>query len=561
VLARVSRNPSLTLLGALALIVATANPAAAPSGDLDTTFDGDGQLTTGFSAAAEVRSLAIQRDGKIVAAGRVDVSGTRDFALARYYADGSLDTSFDGDGKVTTDFDAGLDFGYAVATQGEGRIVVAGYADVSGTRDFALARYNADGSLDTTFDGDGKVTTDFAGGTDVAWGMTIQGDGKFVVAGLADVSGTGDFALARYNADGSLDTTFDSDGKVSTDFDGGSSDLAYAVALQGDGKIVAAGVAVISGTNDFALARYNADGSLDTTFAGAGLTTTDFGGGLDQASTLALQGDGKIVAAGRADISGAFDFPLVRYNADGSLDTTFDTDGKVTTDFAGDIDLAYGLTIQGDGKIVAAGRAVVSGNRNFALARYNPDGSLDTVFSGDGKVTTDFSGSFAQAYAVAIQGDGKIVAAGFAGADFALARYLSEDAGDLALSKVGPTGRVPTGREMTYTLTVTNIGPDASSGVTVTDQLPPSVTFVSATPSQGSPCGEADATVTCSLGTMGTGATATVDIVVKPTVPGTVTNTASVMGSTPDPNEGNNSDAENTSVCRITSRRSSIPCG
>src|SRR5688500_7833226 len=176
-LARFPRMRSLTLLGAVALVVAIANPAAAPPGDLDTTFDGDGQVTTNFAAGtAETRGLAIQGDGKIVAAGRVDGSGTRDFALARYNSDGSLATTRDGDGKVTTDFDAGLDFGYAVAIQADGKIVAAGYADVSGTRDFAVARYNADGSLDTTFDGDGKVTTDFADSTDVAWGMAIQGD-------------------------------------------------------------------------------------------------------------------------------------------------------------------------------------------------------------------------------------------------------------------------------------------------------------------------------------------------------------------------------------------------
>jgi uncharacterized repeat protein (TIGR01451 family) len=134
------------------------------------------------------------------------------------------------------------------------------------------------------------------------------------------------------------------------------------------------------------------------------------------------------------------------------------------------------------------------------------------------------------------------------------------DRADLALIKAGPPGRVPTGSNMTYTLTVPNNGPNPASGVTVTDQLPSSVTFVSATPSQGS-CSESGGVVTCNLGTMGNGATATVDIVVQPTVAGTVTNTASVTSSTEDPNEANNADSENTSVCRITSRRSSIPCG
>jgi uncharacterized delta-60 repeat protein len=218
----ISRKPRLTLLGVVALVVAMANPAAAPPGNLDTTFDGDGLVTTNFAAAAEARGLAIQGDGKIVVAGRVDAPGSRDFALARYNTDGSLDPALDTDGKVTTDFDAGLDFGYAVAIQADGKIVTAGYADVSGSRDFALARYNPDGSLDTAFDGDGKVTTDFAGSADVAWGMVIQGDGKIVVAGLADVSGTGDFALARYNPDGSLDTAFEGDGRVTTDVDAGA---------------------------------------------------------------------------------------------------------------------------------------------------------------------------------------------------------------------------------------------------------------------------------------------------------------------------------------------------
>jgi uncharacterized repeat protein (TIGR01451 family) len=139
-------------------------------------------------------------------------------------------------------------------------------------------------------------------------------------------------------------------------------------------------------------------------------------------------------------------------------------------------------------------------------------------------------------------------------------RYTAPAAGDLALTKTDPPGRAPTGRDMTYTVTVNNLGPDAAAGVTVVDQLPPSVTFVSATPTQGT-CEESGGLVTCNLGTIGSGAIGTVDIVVKPTVPGTITNTASVGSSTHDPNEGNNADSEVTSVCRITSRRSSIPCG
>jgi uncharacterized delta-60 repeat protein len=364
-LARFPRRPGLTLVGAVALVIAIANPAAAPPGDLDPTFDGDGKVTTDFAGIFAVAgAVAIQGDGKIVAAGTTaDVSGISDFALARYNTDGSLDTAFDGDGKVTTDFAGLSDEANAISIQGDGKIVAAGVARIglNGPQDFALARYNTDGSLDTTFGGDGKVTTDFAGANDQAHAVAIQGDGKIVAAGLAG----SDFALARYNTDGSLDTTFGGDGKVTTDF-AGPTDQAHAVAIQGDGKIVAAGFA--GSDFDFALARYNTDGSLDTTFGGDGKVTTDFAGSgsRDEAHAVAIQGDGKIVAAGLAVVSGIFDFALARYRADGSLDTIFSGDGKVTTDFAGDFDVANGVVIQANGRIVAAGFA----GDDFALARY-----------------------------------------------------------------------------------------------------------------------------------------------------------------------------------------------
>jgi uncharacterized delta-60 repeat protein len=165
--------------------------------------------------------------------------------------------------------------------------------------------------LASSFDGGGSVTTDFADSTDEARGVAIQGDGKIVTAGVARIPGFGDFALARYKTDGSLDPTFSGDGKVTTDFGGPDSiDEAFAVAIQGDGKIVAAGFA-----DDayFALARYNTDGSLDPTFSGDGKVTTGFGGGPDEAFAVAIQGDGKIVAAGVAFVSGTFDFALARY--------------------------------------------------------------------------------------------------------------------------------------------------------------------------------------------------------------------------------------------------------
>jgi uncharacterized delta-60 repeat protein len=434
--ARFATRLSLILVGILALAIVVATPITAAPGDLDPTFDGDGRVTTNLLPVDEARGVAVQADGRIVAAGVAICPPCATpftphlFALARYNRDGSLDPTFDGDGKVTTDFDAREDEAFGVAIQADGKIIAAGSAFGPEAQDFALARYNPDGSLDSTFDGDGMVTSDFAGGADEARGVVTQADGKIVAAGVATVAGTHDFAVARFNVDGSLDPTFGLGGKVTTDFDF-DRDEVRGLVLQADGRIVAAGVANITGPGDgpsidnFALARYNPDGSLDTTFDGDGLMTTRFASGSAEAHAVDIQGDGRIVAAGSAISSGAPAFALARYDGAGALDPTFDGDGKVTTRFAGFGDEAHGVAIQGDGKIVAAGLACSGcfAGGDFGVARYNTDGSLDTIFSGDGLVMTDFGFADDQAFAVALQGDGKIVAAGVAGGDFALARY------------------------------------------------------------------------------------------------------------------------------------------
>jgi uncharacterized delta-60 repeat protein len=442
------------------------------AGDLDLGFGTGGKVTTDFSGGDRATAVVLQSDGKIVLAG---FDGSGDFALARYNADGSLDTTFGSGGKVTTDFAGGNDSANAVALQSDGKIIVAGttYTGV-GAADFALARYNADGSLDTRFGSGGKVTTDFSRRTDHAQAVAIQSDGKIVVAGQSytvgkkGYNGDDEFALARYNADGSLDTGFGSRGKVLTSIGSGASD-AFGVALQGDGKIVVAGRAIGSSQSmDIAVARYTAGGSLDTTFGSGGTVLTDFAGYGDQALGVALQGDGKIVAAGETNPGSSYDdFALVRYTTTGSLDTTFGSGGKVTTDFAGYYDRAYSVAIQSDGEIVAAGRG--GGAADFALARYTTSGSLDTGFGSGGKVTTDFAGSDDKAFGVAIQSDGKIVAAGYARSstgydDFALARYLRsatapQTLGGAVAASTGATN--PTVAYQSRRWGSTSISPDA----------------------------------------------------------------------------------------------------
>ncbi|MBF8255996.1 MAG: putative delta-60 repeat protein [Anaerolineales bacterium] len=333
---------------------------------------------------------------------------------------GPLDTTFGTGGKVTTAFGPSPDEAHSVAIQSDGKIVVAGYSFNGTFNNFALARYATNGSLDTTFGTGGKVTTAFGTDTnDRSWSVAIQSDGKIVAAGES----AGFFALARYNADGSLDSSFGTGGKVKVTTVNG---LAVGVAIQSDGKIVAAGDTFNVADYDFMLIRYNADGSLDAAFGTGGIVTTATGTGTnDSALSVAIQADGKIVAAGRSGSLDDHDFALVRYNTDGSLDATFGTGGKATTPIGTD-DWANSVVIQPDGKIVAAGYTGFL-NTDFALARYNTDGSLDTTF-GTGGIATTAIGIHSYAKGVAVQSDGKILAAGDStngagDSDFVLIRY------------------------------------------------------------------------------------------------------------------------------------------
>ena len=414
------------------------------AGDLDTTFGTGGKVTTDFGGPAGASAVALQSDGKIVVAGNAGAPGADpfrglDFALARYNADGSLDTTFGTNGSVTTDFSGERDVITAVVILADGKILASGSASpVFGSSDFALARYNSDGTLDTSFGSGGKVTTDSLGMTNESLGMVMQSDGKMVLAGHSrnSSSGVNVFLVARYNTDGSLDTTFGGSGQVTTSFF--NNDTAFDAVVQSDGKIAVAGVAVGPTTGgDFALARYNSDGSLDSSFGSGGKVTTDFFGGYDEALSLRLQSNGNLVAAGYSSkdalgpaFSATDDFAMVRYMPTGALDATFGTNGKVTTDFSGDTDRIVDLEIQSDGKLDAVGLATSAATkRDFALARYNEDGSLDSGFGTAGKVTTDFFGGEDVGGFLAIQSDHNLVAVGSATnasgiSEFAVARYI-----------------------------------------------------------------------------------------------------------------------------------------
>lgn len=364
-------------------------------------------------------------------------------------ATGDLDPTFGASGKVSVPT-LGLANAAAIAVQPDGKTIVVGGRNTTGVNtDFAIVRLNQDGSFDNSFGTEGIVVTDFTGSFDGASAVALQPDGKIVVAGstFRSFDLNQEFALARYNVDGSIDTTFGMGGKVSTGFFVGSlngKDEARGVVVQSDGKIVAVGHASDTRTQDFlALVRYNSDGSLDTSFGSGGKVLDNTFE--DSIKKVILQSDGKIVVGGTG--SGTPDFRIARYRADGLLDSSFGSGGLVTTDFFGANDRVEALALQSDGKIVAAGSAVAPGSRlaDFALARYESDGRLDMTFGSGGKVTTNFTPRDIIS-AIAIEPGGKIVALGGTSEDgnvvtFALTRYNTNGSLD---STFGTGGKVVT---------------------------------------------------------------------------------------------------------------------
>jgi uncharacterized delta-60 repeat protein len=409
----------------------------AASGDLDTTFSGDGWVVTEFPGRDSlVNGIAIQSNGKTVVAGdsRVLSTDNYDFGVARYNPNGSPDATFSGDGKLVTDF--GKDeLGRDVALQSDNKIVVVGQTcvDFVTNCDVALARYNPNGKLDTTFSGDGKVVTNYGGANNNngAFAIALQANGKIVLAGYRWNGTDYDFAVYRYNANGNLDTTFSNDGVAVGNFGIGKDDFAYDLVIQGDGKIVVAGSTGVGSSHNFAIARLNANGTADTTFSGDGRHTTNFGGD-EYGYGVALQPNGKIVVVGeKYDLDLDLQlFAIARYNSNGSLDTTFNGRGtKVISIIAGADSLAEDVVVQSNGKIVVLGTVTHGSFPSFALVRLNSNGSFDTNFSGNGKARIAIGSGGDIASAIAIQpSDGKYVVGGSSwvtvGLDFILVRVL-----------------------------------------------------------------------------------------------------------------------------------------
>jgi uncharacterized delta-60 repeat protein len=446
----------VTVLAGAGLLV--AGYVRGLDGDLDVglaSYQEDGQLNAAYGTAGTVvseipfanddfaRAVAVQGDGKIVVAGGGAVAqGTSDFSVARYDADGVPDAGFGVGGKVSTDF-GGRELASGVAIQTDGKIIVAGTAD----GDFAVARYETDGELDLTFGIGGTVRTNLSGRPGFASAVALQPDGSIVLVGQSDVSAQPGFAVVRYDNSGALDVSFGSGGIVTIDFE--ENGEAMAVALQPDGKIVVAGEAFYgSGPAYFALARLNVDGTLDDgspsdttagdSFGEDGIVTHAVLGDSDRATAVAIQADGKIVAAGEVAVADPEDpeyflyslGAVVRYQEDGTVDRAFGDNGTlILPSSQGFYTDSSALVIQPDAKILVAGRseATVDESNNFAIMRLDRDGALDPEFATNGVVSTDFSAGADQISAIALGSDGRLFAAGsasiHAGVDFALAAY------------------------------------------------------------------------------------------------------------------------------------------
>lgn len=402
------------------LILGFSETNLAQPGSLDTTFGVNGKVITTLGTYTDrANTMAIQGDDKILMAGSKYSSFTNaDFAMVRYLSNGTLDPSFGQGGEVITPIENRSEAN-SIAIQNDGKIVLGG-----GSKWYInLARYNTDGSLDTNFGDGGIVITDVQDHySEVCSSIAIQNDGKIIVGGYAADSGDDlrHFIVLRYLSNGTLDTTFGTNGIVI-----GNNGECHSVKIQNTGEIVLGGVDHVY----FSIEKYTSNGAPDLSFGinGKVLTSVET---TAAGRSMVIQDDGKILLGGFSN-AGNFNFALVRYQSNGLLDSNFGSLGIVTTSI-GSNSKAYSIALQSDGKILLSGDSKIDSTIfHLSLARYNTDGTLDTGFGQDGKVITVIGDSFGTGQSIGIDNNGKIMVGGYvyndSNIDMTLVRYNSSD--------------------------------------------------------------------------------------------------------------------------------------
>lgn len=367
-------------------------------------------------------------------------------ATALHAQQGTLDHSFSVDGKLATVLTTGNCVSRSVLVQPDHKIIAGGYARNTNTRnDFSLMRLNADGSPDTSFNTNGKAFVDFANLDDLCVGIALQSDGKIIAAGFTDTKHGFGFGLTRLNSDGTLDTTFGTNGK--TIIEPAVTSFCSALAIQPDDKIVLAGhtLSPVTLSNEFVVMRFNADGTTDPNFGTNGISSTAVGTGSSVANGMALQPDGKIILVGQTanDASLRWENAIVRYNTDGTVDSFFGDNGQVIVALPLSDGILESVTVQPDGKIVAAGFAGTSPTSNqLLLMRFLEDGSPDFDFSGNGQLIALAAAVNNVLQSVLLQGDNILVAGSSTqngGDKFLLAAFHLDGTANTAFGNNGST--------------------------------------------------------------------------------------------------------------------------
>jgi uncharacterized delta-60 repeat protein len=398
-----------TLLWAVAFIAPPLFAAPGQPGTLDVNFGTGGISVTPTSSADRVDGMVIQPDGKLLLVGTCanTSSNLRLFCALRYNTDGTLDNNFGVGGKSVVGTTDSLFGGPAI--QADGKLVQVGGCVGAIDRDFCIVRYNTNGSLDTGFGTAGRVVTPVSNGNDFARSVAAQADGKLIVVGECFNGTNTDLCAARYHTNGALDTSFGGGGKVITPLCAGASQ-ARDVAVQANGQLIVVG----EGCNDsFVAVRYDPNGTLDRSFGSNGVAFTQLDTVRSSAGSVAIQPDGKLLLFGNCYDGALNKICALRYQADGTLDVRFGIAGKVLISAGARNSYTTQIAIQPDGKIVIAAQCENTNSQyRFCALRRNNNGTVDATFGIGGETITALRTERNIATGLAIQPDGKIVLAG-----------------------------------------------------------------------------------------------------------------------------------------------------